>query len=216
MASTANHTLGALISVTAWIKPTTFGENQSGAIWQQGGTADLPRYGLRLVDNKFALGPSGWGFVAERITTESRFNSATNTITLNVWTWLGVTYDATLTANTASLYLNGQPVALGAGTLAGAGAQVTDSQGLYLGNNGTTVRTFAGLIGEVGVWARLLSAAEMAAVYTLGVLAVPDAYQYVPLDTANARDYSGNASTYTVTGALLGENPPTRPAMRRG
>jgi hypothetical protein len=57
--------------------------------------------------------------------------------------------------------------------------------------------------------------------FSLGPLAyaMSSLYLYWPMDntgTAHARDYSGNGRDGTISGAILGENPPIRPAGRRG
>jgi hypothetical protein len=52
------------------------------------------------------------------------------------------------------------------------------------------------------------------------VLSVPTSlYAYPPMDntgTAHATDLSGNGRHGTVSGAVVGANPPIRPAGRRG
>lgn len=209
--STAAVTLGAQVSVIAWIKPASFGENQSGAIWQQGTTVDTPRFGLRVADNKLGVTSSGWQFNAERATTGSRFISLPNTITLNVWTWLGATYDATSTANDAVLYLNGAVVSQGT-KVAGSGAQVADAQAVYLGNNGTGVRTFDGQIGAVAVWTRVLSADEMRRVYWDGPLAAVRgiAHWYTWAQASGGADFAGLNVTGTLSGPVYQTEMPPR------
>ena len=77
---------------------------------------------------------------------------------MNVWQHLAVTYDGT----TASVYINGQPAASGDGTL---GAVIPAP--LKIGNAGSC-QSFAGLIDEIAIYNRALSAAEIQSEYEAG------------------------------------------------
>ena len=77
---------------------------------------------------------------------------------MNVWQHLAVTYDGA----TAIVYINGQPVASGDGTLGTAIAAP-----LKIGNAGSC-QSFAGLIDEIAIYNRALSAAEIQADYEVG------------------------------------------------
>jgi hypothetical protein len=210
----ASVTLGAIISVSAWIKPDTFGENDSGAVWQQDSQSDVSRLALRILDNKLGVTAKGFGFGAARSTTDGRWSSPINVIVPGAWHHLAATYDGSSTANNAQLYLNGLAVTT-TRSLAPVGTLNADNKLIHIGNNGPiAARTFDGLIGEVAHWMRLLSAEEIAAVYLLGVNAVPDYGDYTPFDSGRSQAFG--AGTYTVTGALAGENPPVQPAGRCG
>jgi hypothetical protein len=214
VARSASVTLGAVVTLCAWIKPTTYGEGRLGAIWQHGGAADVARLALRLQDAQLGATAS-WGFAGGRATTTGRWIAPDNQIALGVWQWLAASYDGTATANNPTLYYNGAPVTV-TRIQAPAGALLADTQVIYLGNAGSPTRTFEGAIGEVGAWTRVLSDAELAAVYTLGVNAVPDYVDYLPWDSGSGQVFGAGGSAYTITGALAGENPPIRPAGRRG
>ena len=79
---------------------------------------------------------------------------------LPMYTWqhLAVTYDGT----NVVFYIDGQPVTGGSGTLRAA-----NTAPLEIGNSGSCT-AFAGLIDEVSVYNRALSAAEITAIYNAG------------------------------------------------
>jgi hypothetical protein len=212
--SRGNATLGNLLTVSVWVKLISFGENQSGAVWQQGGTADTSRSNFRVLDNKLNVAAKGFGFGSGRATTNGIWSSDDNVVALGVWQCLGVTYDATLTANNPQLYVNGAPATTTRNT--GPSGASVDGGPVYIGNANALTRTFNGLIGEVGLWTRLLSPEEMAAVCRLGVFAVPDFFEYLPFDGGREQLFGPGGGVYTVSGPLPDENPPVRCVGRMG
>jgi Concanavalin A-like lectin/glucanases superfamily len=215
VARSANATLGSVISVSAWVKPISYGESTAGAVWQHGSQSDIARLALRVAGASFGQ-TNGFGFGSGRATTNGRWASPDSIMALNVWQHLAATYDGALTANNAQLYRNGAPVTT-TRSVAPVGAIIADTQVIYVGNNGAiAARTFDGAIGEVAAWTRILSAAEIAAVYMLGASAVPDYFDYLPFDSGRIQCFGTGASVYAITGAVAGENPPVRPAGRRG
>ncbi len=77
----------------------------------------------------------------------------TAAIPLNTWTHLATTYDGT----TLRLYVNGTQV----GTRAVSGAMLTSTGALRIGGNAVWGEYFAGLIDEVRIYNRALTAAEI-------------------------------------------------------
>jgi Concanavalin A-like lectin/glucanases superfamily len=78
---------------------------------------------------------------------------------------------------------------------------------------------FDGRLAEVSIWeARLLTDAEVAAIFTLGVPAIGGATDYLPLDVGSLppQNFGYSGETWGVAGTTLAPNPPTRPAGRRG
>jgi hypothetical protein len=147
--------------------------------------------------------------------------------TLAVWHFVAMTYDGTLTTNDPIMYVSEGAAALsvlavGSGlteTSTPSGSEVSDGDTFETGSLGGLF-AYDGLIGEVAVWAnRILTAEEVAAIFHLGVQAVAGAHLYWPMDdtgTAHATDFSGNGRNGTITEAVVGANPPVRPAGRAG
>jgi hypothetical protein len=213
VASDATLTLGETLSVFAWINPTSAGEGGGGYIMSQRDGA-TPRLSLGI------SGTNRLTLRIDRTSTPAIWTTADDTLVLSTWQHAGfVITTFTTDANDPTFYINGAVSALSTDTN-GSGTELSDNATVRIGNNSVLTRTFDGLIGEAAIWTRVLTAAEAAAVYMLGVLAVPDGlFLYWPMDntgTAHATDLSGNGRGGTVTGAAVGANPPTRPAGRKG
>ena len=92
--------------------------------------------------------PAGYGHIGTDIAS-----TASSAIGLNVWTHLAVTFDG----STLRLYVNGAVV----NSIAKSGSMATSSNPLRIGGNTIWGEYFAGLIDEVRIYNRALSAAEI-------------------------------------------------------
>jgi Concanavalin A-like lectin/glucanases superfamily len=104
--------------------------------------------------NSFA-GPAGYIRVSPAAsTTDQAVRQALHTpLALNTWTHIATTYDGT----SQRLYINGVLVA----TKAQTGTIAAGNQPLRIGGNNVSGEFFQGLIDEVRVYNRALSAAEI-------------------------------------------------------
>lgn len=214
--STASLTPGVTtFTFAAWIKPISIGENNEGIIIAWRKTAGSPE----LIQLQM-IATTTFGLKSKWNTTNGAWKAPDSQITLNAWQMVAADYDWNTTSDDPIFYHNGGSVSVTESATPGGTKDATTSNPFDIGNSDSTDRTFDGLIGEAAVWLRRLTAAEHAAIYALGVQAVPDSlYFYWPMDntgSAQATDFSGNGRNGTITGAIAGENPPTRPAMRRG
>ncbi len=151
-------------TVTAWIKPTTSGENNYGRI------ADKTQWLFYTCDNSF-IGCSSTNnklAFAQNFSTTNATWRTVNNITLGTWQHVAVTYDASSSSNDPIFYINGVP----AGTYeyqAPVGTFLTDAaDSLCVGNSSTSTRSFDGTLDEVRVYNRVLSASEIQSLYALG------------------------------------------------
>lgn len=138
-------------AIIAWIKPNTSGENDGG----------------RIVDKSTdAFGSNGYRFY-----TESTFlgfssgagarNSGAGSLNYGVWSHVVASFDSD---GVVSFYING--VLKGTPGDFGDPTGITTTNALTIGNrSGATDRTFDGLIGEVGMWNRVLSVGEILHIY---------------------------------------------------
>ena len=219
--SAADQTLGTLVTLHAWAKPTTYGENNTAWLvaHDAGGASEgVVRVLLRL-DNSSSVQTFG-GSVSRTAAPHGLWRAPTNLLAglLGTWHAFAMTMDLVAIANVPKFYLDGQPVATTTVTqpTGASGAIRPDVQPIRIGNANALSRTMDGLIGDVAVWTRILSDAEIAAVWALGVMAVPDPLIYLPLDSGRTQSLGASGVGFTVTGALADENPPCRPAGRRG
>lgn len=152
------------MTIVAWIKPDTLGEGPSlGRIigkTSSAGTTTAGGWTLNLdTTNRLT-------FDVDYNTTDFRQRAANNSITLNQWQQVAVTWTGSATATNAKLYVNGVETSY-ATTTNGTGGRVDDSaQSISIGNPpGRTDRTFDGKIDNVRIYNRALSAAEIATLY---------------------------------------------------
>lgn len=148
-------------TISAWIKPNTLGEGALGRIIQKGtGVATGFRF---LLQANNAL-----SFAVDYTTTDLSRTTANSVFTLAVWTHVLVTWTGSATATNIRIYINGVETRYGT-TRNGVGARTNDAAlSLYIGNESGGTGTFDGLMDDVRVYNRVLSASEIKAVYQAG------------------------------------------------
>jgi hypothetical protein len=135
--------LSNAMTLEAWVRPTT----NSG--WR---TALLKERGTNSL--VYALYASnGAKPDTENFTSAENIDTAPSALALNTWTHLASTYDGT----TLRLFVNGTQVA----TKAVTGAMPNTANPLRIGGNAIWGEYFSGLIDEVRVYNRALSAGEI-------------------------------------------------------
>lgn len=151
-------------TVCGWIFVRSFGEGDAGRLLDKssdGGASD----GWRINPNDSAF-TAALEFIRDFSTTRGRWHSGDNTITLNQWIHVLLTYDSGATANDPDIYLGGVlATVVEVDTPVGA---ATDDSGelLTMGNLAIddTVRGFDGFIADTRIYNRILSATEAAVI----------------------------------------------------
>ena len=132
------------MTVEAWLKPATSSGWQSAVVKEQPGNLAYGMYAnTNLNRNEAEVYVGG----------ATRSVNGTSQLPVAAWSHVAATYDGT----TLRLYLNGTQVA----QLATSGSILTSSSPLRIGGNGIWGEYFNGLIDEVRVYNRALSAAEI-------------------------------------------------------
>jgi hypothetical protein len=132
-------------AITAWINPRTFGEGNFGRILQKGNSSSN-RYVYYTNSDELGFTRNG-----------TDYETFLNSIQLNIWQYVGVTYDGT----TLRFYINGSedPATYTVSALSNNGDP------LYIGNRDTADRTFDGIIDEVRISNAIRSADWIEASY---------------------------------------------------
>lgn len=130
------------LSISAWIKPTSFGENNLGRIFEH------------------ISGQNGYSFMLNGSNNRLRFSagstnidSSANVISLNTWQHVMVVRNGT----TITFYVNGKPSGTGTLTTISSAAGTTS----YIGNNAAGAVGFAGLIDELKVFSSSLDESQV-------------------------------------------------------
>ena len=139
--------LSSALTIGAWIKPTSLTNND----WNTVLLKERPGYyGWALYANTGSNRPSGNVY-----TSADHDLRGSAQLPVGVWTYLTATYDGTVLA----LYVNGTQVA----SSFISGAIISSTGALKMGGNAIWSEYFNGLIDEVRVYNRALSAAQIQA-----------------------------------------------------
>ena len=148
------------MTFAAWIRPEGLGEFDLGRIIDFG-VGDISLY--------MASGPD----IIFQVTWSSGIKSyrIVDPISLNQWTHVAVTYDATSSTNLPVIYINGVSVSFtgaapGLGTFSGITSTGGTPERCTIGNNSNAGKTFDGQIADVAVWNSILSANEIRSIYS--------------------------------------------------
>ncbi|MCA9360714.1 LamG domain-containing protein [Candidatus Nomurabacteria bacterium] len=152
---------------SAWIYPTGWGVGNGGHIMSICSNAS-PR--CSNIHVQFRLynegGQQSLRAYVQNDTSHSSTNAANESITLNEWQHVLMTYDDS-GDKVIRLYLNGTELNYSTQT-AGVGDMVVFSTDIWSIGFGNTVRAFDGKIDDVRVYDRVLSSEEAARLYQLG------------------------------------------------
>ena len=211
-------------SVVAWIYPKGWGDGSLGRIWDKGSS---PNGWLFYIKNDAA--PLASLVIQVGATTAASAFSAANTIALNQWFFVAGTWAGTIGTNAPKLYVGSPSSPLAEvsyySTNAGSGTPGDDNaNNATIGDRNAADRSFNGLIDEVRVYNRALSAAEIQALYQADYAKInaPQNNQITnglvglwsfngpDMSGATAYDRSGQGNNGTLT------NGPTRAAGKVG
>jgi len=149
----------AAMTIILWVKPDTLGESSVGRLIGKT-PGDIPGWFLRFnTSNRLSANIDYDGSDLYRF-------SATNVVTMSVWQMVTATWDGSTTATNFKMYVNNAEVSYGAGQNA-IGSRVDDEAAiLYVGSNATTTKSYDGLIGEVLLYNKVLSLAQIQQIYS--------------------------------------------------
>ena len=132
------------MTIEAWVRPSILGNWQTAVVKEQPGNLAYGLYGNTNLNR-----PEGEVYVGG----QTRLVNGTTALPTGAWSHLAVTYGG----GNLRLYLNGAQVA----SLAQSGSIVTSASPLRIGGNSIWGEYFNGLIDEVRVYNRALSATEI-------------------------------------------------------
>lgn len=201
------------ITILMWVYPTTIDTTYRRAI-AKGGSGLME---LAFTD-EFDIGvPNNFQFGRGYSTTGAFSRAAQDTITVNKWQCIAVTFAALVAPKLyhgdLDTIITETAYAL---EIAKSGTLVTDaSLSLRIGRREDATDTFLGRIAFVGMWKREL---------TLGQLQAQQFHPHVTADcklfthygfngTGTQADWSGNTNNGTVTGASQADHVPLGPAF---
>jgi hypothetical protein len=214
LTSDATQTWGSLITIAAWFDADTHGSSNAGRLYTQGATNRTSMRWNGGANKKLDL-------ASGRATADGHWEMTTGFGTLAGWKWVAVTYDDGNVANDPIMYTwdgtTFSTLTVGSGlteAITPNGAVDTDNQTVTIGGGASLF--WDGRIAEFAMWKRLLSANEVAGVFANGVNVCPDHFVYLPQDGGVVQNLGSSGTTFTASNLSAAENPPTRPAGRKG
>jgi len=150
-------------TISAWVNPSSLGENVTGRIAQKGDQGGANGGWLLC-----CLAQSG-NNISLRFqhlwSTGDVYADSGYSLPIGQWTHVAVHYDGSSPSNTATFYFNGV-ADVGTNTNSGSGTVATDdSTPLYIGDRSTSDKSWDGQISQVRLHNRALSADEVRAAY---------------------------------------------------
>ena len=147
-------------TIMAWILPYGYGGNSLGRILDK--SSDIfasDGWVLYVTDGGDAM-----VFTHGASTSSGTWATNSNTILLDTFYHIAITYNKDDVANNALIYING--VSVNVNTSSPVGTLDDDSgQDLFIGSNNLTTRTFDGLIGDARCYDRILDPKEIYTIY---------------------------------------------------
>ena len=145
-------------TLSAWIHPTQL--NHAGG-------GNFPRiFDFGTQDVALLINSSGRLIFNNRFENgQAEFNTATNTIQINRWYHVAVTYDANSPTNTPVFYVNGEVVAIDNAVPSSGGNSGIAGSNCFIGGRPTGGRYFKGFMDELSVWNDVLTVNEVKEIY---------------------------------------------------
>ncbi|MCW1310070.1 MAG: DUF2341 domain-containing protein, partial [Candidatus Nanoarchaeia archaeon] len=143
-------------SFEAWIYPYSFGENVYGRLLDQNSTEGYIFY-VKNDSGKNQSLSVGFG----NGTASSTYDSLNESIYLNTWQHVIVTFNKSLSSNQIKFFVNN----VARGTATRTTSVYAGTSNLYIGNRAQLDRTFNGTIDEVRIYNKSLSTSEIADLY---------------------------------------------------
>ena len=184
------------LSVSAWVYAQATPGNPLPRI------IDMPGYVLYLAGPGAGSNPMSLGFLSRRSTQDGKWTTPANSLAYDTWNHVAIVYDSSSTLNNPDLYINGVKQTI---------STITSAQGTQTLNGGTGIignripldQGWKGIIDDLHVYNRALSATE---IQTLYQQAAPSQTVATPVISPNGGNYSGPVSVTmqtTTAGALI-------------
>jgi hypothetical protein len=165
---------------------------------------DMPGYVLFLAEPSDPnSNPASLGFLSRRSDQDGEWDTPVNSMAYNSWNHAAVVYDSSSTSNNADLYINGVKQTI---------SKISSPQGTQTANEGAGIignriplnRGWEGLIDELRVYNRALSASEIVSLYDQGN---SGPFNFSLANSMSLSAIQGSSATNTITASLVSGSP---------
>jgi len=186
------------ISISAWV----YAQATPGNVFPR--IIDMPGYVLFLAEpSNPKSNPASLGFLSRRSTQDGEWDTPANSLAYNSWNHVAVVYDSSSTSNNADLYINGVKQTISK-ISSPQGTQTTNEGAGIIGNRIPLNRGWNGLIDELRVYNRALSAAEIVSLYDQGN---SGPFNFSLANSMSLSATQGSSATNTITASLVSGSP---------
>ena len=182
-----------VISISAWV----YAQANPGNLIPR--IIEMPGYALFLTEPGASY-PMSLGFISRRSSRDGEWHTPTNSMAYNSWHHIAVVYDSSSTLNSPALYIDGVKQTT---------SKITSPQGTQTvnGGNGETGligKGWDGLIDELRIHNRALSATEIVSLYGQGN---SGPFNFSLANSTSLSAVQGTSATNTITANLLAGSP---------
>jgi len=188
----------SIISISAWVYAQATPGNLLPRI------IDMPGYVLYLAEpDAPGSNPMSLGFLSRGSTQDGKWTTPANSLAYDTWNHVAVVYDSSSTLNNPDLYINGVKQTI---------SKITSPQGTQTANGGAGIignriplnRGWDGLIDELRVYNRALSASEIVSLYDQGN---SGPFNFSLANSMSLSAIQGSSATNTITASLVSGSP---------
>jgi len=152
-------------TISTWIYPEGWGGAQYGRVLDKSSATDGTDGWVMCVDGEADAVDHHMLFYRGFSTRRGLWYTPADSISLNQWQYIVVTYDDSSTSNTPSIYINGVLQSLTAEPTPQGSADDDSSQSLYVGDFSGGSRTFDGAIDEIRLSSGIRSSGWISTTY---------------------------------------------------
>jgi Concanavalin A-like lectin/glucanases superfamily/Bacterial Ig domain len=186
------------ISISVWV----YAQATPGNVFPR--IIDMPGYVLFLAEpSNPSSNPASLGFRSRRSDQDGEWDTPANSLAYNSWNHVAIVYDSSSTSNNADLYINGVKQTI---------SKINSPQGTQTANEGAGIignriplnRGWDGLIDELRVYNRALSASEIVSLYDQGN---SGPFNFSLANSMSLSANQGSSATNTITASLVSGSP---------
>ena len=186
------------ISISAWV----YAQATPGNVFP--GIIDMPGYVLFLAESGAPSSNSqSLGFISRRSAQDGEWDTPANSMVYNSWSHVAVVYDSSSTSNDADLYINGVKQTISKITSPRGRQTANEGEGI-IGNRIPLNQGWDGLIDELRIYNRALSATEIVSLYDQGNNAP---FNFSLANSMSLSATQGSSATNAITANLISGSP---------
>jgi hypothetical protein len=182
------------ISISAWV----YAQLTPGTVFPR--IIDMPGYVLFLAESGAPSSNSqSLGFISRRSAQDGEWDTPANSMVYSSWSHVAVVYDSSSTSNDADLYINGVKQTISKITSPRGRQTANEGEG-FIGNRIPLNQGWDGLIDELRIYNRALSATEIVSLYDQGNNAP---FNFSLANSMSLSATQGSSATNAITANLI-------------